>query len=59
MTVVEDDMGSHVEISTVNTETVGKYTVTAANLAGRTTKSVLVQSVDNVEVYEAYRKFKK
>merc|ERR1712013_52308 len=59
VTVVEDDMGSHVEINTVNTETVGKYTVTAANLAGRTTKSVLVQSVDNLAVYDAYKKFKK
>ena len=59
VTVYEDDMGSHVEISVINDETTGKYTVTAANLAGRTTKSVLVQSVENTEVYEAYKKFKK
>ena len=59
VTVLEDDMGSHVEISTINTDTTGKYTVTAANLAGRTTKAVLVQSVENIEVYDAYKKFKK
>ena len=59
VTVVEDDMGSHVEISSINADTVGKYTATAANLAGRTTKSVLVQSVENIEVYDAYKKFKK
>merc|ERR1711892_1245807 len=59
VTVYEDDMGSHVEISVINDETTGKYTVTAANLAGRTTKSVIVQSVENTEVYEAYKKFKK
>jgi len=59
VSVYEDDMGSHAEISAVNTNTTGKYTVTAANLAGRTTKSVLVQSVENIEVYDAYIKFKK
>ena len=39
--------------------TQGKYTVTAANTAGRTTKSVQVQMVDNQQVYDAYRQFEK
>ena len=39
---IHDDLGAHLDIASVDSETIGKYTVTASNLAGRTTKSVLV-----------------
>ena len=56
----EDNNGvCHVDIDAVTEETEGKYTITAANTAGRTTKSIQVQMVDNQQVFEAYKKFEK
>ena len=59
VTVINDGTVFAVQISEVTPSTVGKYTVTAANLAGRTTKSVHVQAVESQLVFEAYTKFKK
>ena len=54
-----DTGAAHLDIEAVSPATQGKYTVTAANTAGRTTKSVQVQMVDNQQVYDAYRQFEK
>merc|ERR1719219_1647944 len=59
VTALDDEMGHHLDILDVNEESEGKYTVTAANTAGRTTKSVQVQMIDNLEVFEAYKSFSK
>ena len=56
----EDSNGAcHLDIEAVTEETEGKYTITAANTAGRTTKSIQVQMIENLQVYEAYKKFEK
>ena len=54
-----DSGESVLEISSVTSASVGKYTVTASNLAGRTSKAVLVQAVQDVQVFEAYSQFRK
>ena len=59
MSALTDEMGHHLDIQDVNEDTEGKYTVTAANTAGRTTKSVQVQMIENLEVFEAYKSYSK
>ena len=59
MSTLTDETGHHLDILDVNEESEGKYTVAAANTAGRTTKSVQVQMIDNMEVFEAYKSFSK
>ena len=54
-----EDTGSSLDIEAVTEDTEGKYTVTATNTAGRATKSIQVQLVDNEQVYDAYKKFEK
>ena len=58
--VVAGEAGEHsVHLAAATETTAGKYTVTAVNSAGRATKSILVQLVENQEVYNAYQKFTK
>ena len=57
--VLTDELGSHLDITEVSQQSDGKYTVTAVNTAGRTTKSVQVQMIEDVEVFEAYKSFNK
>ena len=59
LTVTNESQGSVLEISSIDATNVGKYMVTAANLAGRTTKAVQVQAVENRQVFEGYTKFRK
>ena len=59
ISVLTDEMGSHLDIQEVSEDSDGKYTVAAANTAGRTTKAIQVQTIDNVEVFEAYKSFSK
>ena len=59
VSALTDETGHHLDILEVNEESEGKYTVTAANTAGRTTKSVQVQMIENLEVFEAYKSFSK
>ena len=58
-TVLTDDLGSHLEIQELSHGLDGKFTVTAANPAGRTTKSFQVQMIEDVDVFEAYKSFSK
>ena len=55
----QNDSGDILDIEAVTEETEGKYTVTATNTAGRATKSVQVQMVNNEQVFAAYKKFEK
>ena len=55
----EDGSIHHIEIENVNKETEGKYTITAMNTAGRTTKSIQIQMIDNEEVFMAQKQFDK
>ena len=57
--VYDDDMGCHVEISSISSDYSGKYTLTAINLAGRATKSIMVQVLSDQKIYEAYKQFKR
>ena len=57
--VYEDDMGCHVEISSVETSMTGKYTITAINLAGRTSKAFTLQILTDRNIYEAYQNFRR
>ena len=57
--VYEDDMGCHIEMSGLTADFSGKYTLTAVNLAGRATKSVMVQVLNDEKIYEAYKQFKR
>ena len=57
--VLTDDLGHHLEILHVGHQSDGKFTVSAANPAGRTTKSFQVQMIEDVEVFEAYKSFSK
>ena len=55
----QNDSGDILDIEAVTEETEGKYTVTATNTAGRATKSVQVQMVNNEQVFAAHKKFEK
>ena len=55
----QDNSGCHLEIDKVGNNNVGKYSVVAANLAGKTTKSVTIQSVHSQQVFNAYQGFKR
>merc|ERR1719270_650500 len=59
VTVSSDGTESFLEIERVDVSTSGKYTISAANLAGKANKSVQVQAVENQRVFEAYSKFRK
>ena len=59
VTVSSDEAESFLEIERVDVSTSGKYTISAANLAGKANKSVQVQAVENQRVFEAYSKFRK
>ena len=59
VTVSSDGTESFLEIERVEVSTSGKYTISAANLAGKANKSVQVQAVENQRVFEAYSKFRK
>jgi hypothetical protein len=59
ITVSTDGVDSVLEIASVDAATMGKYTVSAANLAGRTTKAIQVQAVESQQVFEAYNKFRR
>ena len=57
--VYQDEIGCYVEISNINSSYAGKYTVTASNLAGRASKSIMVQVLNDENIYQAYSKFKR
>ena len=57
--VYEDDMGCHVEISSLESSMTGKYTITAINLAGRTSKAFTLQILTDRNIYEAYQNFRR
>ena len=57
--VYQDEIGCYVEISNIDSSYAGKYTVTASNLAGRASKSIIVQVLNDENIYQAYSKFKR
>ena len=57
--VYQDEIGCYVEISNIDSSYAGKYTVTASNLAGRASKSIMVQVLNDENIYQAYSKFKR
>ena len=59
VTVSCDGGECFLEIERVDASTSGKYTISAANLAGKANKSVQVQAVENQKVFEAYTQFRK
>jgi len=56
--VYHSEAGSCVEIPAVDKGCVGKYTVTAANTAGKVTKSITLEVLDDPDIHATYLRFK-
>ena len=57
--VYHSEAGSCVEIPTVDKGCVGKYTVTAANTAGKVAKSITLEVLDDPDIHATYLRFKR